>query len=99
VLAHLDLAIERQIDQIAGDGKVIGCARLDVGDDGVDDGVAHVAAAIALPVDVTDHPLGGEIAIGYTGKRSQVDIGNMREPEHPSFISDARAAFHPRFRG
>jgi hypothetical protein len=27
-----------------------------------------------------------------------MDIGNMREPEHPSFIGDGRAAFHSRFR-
>ena len=57
-----------------------------------------MAAAVALPVDVADHTLGREFAIGYTGKRPQMDIGNMREPEHPSFIGDAGAAFHPRFR-
>ena len=72
-----------------------GLLRLDVGDDGVDDGIMHVAAAVALPVDVAEHALGGEIAIGYIGKRPQMDIGNMRKPEHVSFIGDARRGFPP----
>ena len=105
VLRHLDLAVERQVDEIAGDGKVAGRIGLDIGDDRVDDHIMHMAAAVALPVDVTKHALGREIAIGYIGQRPQMDIGNMCEPEHSPFLSDPVRAFYSwfpvclRFRG
>ena len=54
---QLDLPVERQIDEIAGDGDVVGRVRLHVRDDRVDDGVVQEAAAVALPVDVAEHAL------------------------------------------
>ena len=72
---------------------------------GNDTGLMHMAAAVALPVDVTKHALGREIAIGYIGQRPQMDIGNMCEPEHSPFLSDPVRAFYSwfpvclRFRG
>ena len=67
-----------------------GACRLDVGDDRAEHAVMQEPAAVALPVDVAHHALGGEIAIGYIGKRPQMDIGNMREPEHPFLYSMIR---------
>ena len=52
--------------------------------------------AVALPVDVADHALGREVAIGYIGKRTEMDIRKMGEPEHHAFLGYAGTAFHPR---
>jgi hypothetical protein len=41
VPGHLDLAIERQIDQITGNGNVERSGSPSVGDDRVDDGIAY----------------------------------------------------------
>ncbi len=95
---QLDLAVERQIDEVAGDGEMVDAGRLDVGDDRAEHAVMHDVAAVALPVDVADHALGREVAIGYIGKRTEMDIGNMREPEHHAFLGYAAGAFHPRDR-
>ena len=94
-LAARDLGVERQIDEVAGDREMIGRIGRDVGGDHVDDAVMQEAAPVALPVDVADHALGGEIAIGYSGERPQMNVGNMRKPEHHAFLGYAVPAFHP----
>ena len=68
---------------------------LHVGDDRAEHAVVQDVAAVALPVDVADHPLGDEFAIGYIGKRPQMDVGNMREPEHSALVGYARTPFQP----
>ena len=55
----------------------------------------HDVAAVALPVDVADHALGREVPIGYIGKRTEMDVGEMGEPEHRAFVGYAAGAFHP----
>ena len=60
-----------------------------------DHAILHDMAAMALPVDVTDHALGREVPIGYIGKRTKMDVGDMGEPEHHAFLGYAEAAFHP----
>ena len=56
------------------------------GDGAPGDGVA---------LDVADHALGGEVAIGYIRKRTKMDVGNMRKPEHCFLLGHVSAAFHP----
>ena len=69
--------------------------RLDIGDDQAYDAVMHDAPAVALPVDVANHPLGSEIAIRYFGKWPQMDVGYMRKPEHGVLLGYAAWAFQP----
>jgi hypothetical protein len=56
----------------------------------------HDVAAMALPVDVADHALGREVPIGYIGKGTEMDVGNMGEPEHHAFLGYAAEPFHRR---
>ena len=95
-LRQFDLAVERQVDEVAGDGEMVDAHGLDVGDDRADHAIMHDVAAMALPVDVADHALGREVPIGYIGKGTEMDVGDMGEPEHHAFLGYAAEAFHPR---
>ena len=74
---------------------MIDAGRLDVGRDRAEHAVMHDMTAVALPVNVADHALGREVPIGYIGKRTEMDIREMGEPEHRVFLGYAGAAFHP----
>ena len=43
-------------------------------------------APVAVPVHIAGDPLGDQIAIGYIGKRTEMDVGKMREPEHDTLL-------------
>ena len=89
---HVDLDVERQIDEVAGHRDVVGSRCLHVANDRVDDAVMQELAAVAMPVDIAGDPLGYEIAIGYIGKRSQMNVGKMREPEHNLLLRHGASA-------
>ena len=57
-----EFRLERQVDQIAGDGDVAGPLRLHVGDQGVEHFGAMDGVAVALPVDIAERALAGEFA-------------------------------------
>ena len=56
-LRQLDLTVERQVDEVAGDSEVVDAGRLDVVRDRAEHAVMHDMTAVALPVDVADHAL------------------------------------------
>ena len=89
---HIDLDVERQVDEVAGHRDMVRARRLDVAHDGVDDAVVQELPAVAVPVDIAGDPLGDEIAIGYIGKRPQMNVGKMRKPEHSSLLRHAVSA-------
>ena len=70
-LRKFDLGVEREVDEVAGHREVIDADGLDVGDDVPEHAVMQDMAAVALPVDVADHALGREVAIGYIGQADQ----------------------------
>ena len=73
---------QRDIGNIAGDRDVVGCLRLDVGDDRRERRRIVNEAALALPVDVAGHALADQLAPARRRQRREMRVGKMREGEH-----------------
>jgi hypothetical protein len=84
---HVDLDVERQVDEVAGHRDMVRLGCLHIGHDRIYDIVMQELAPVAMPVHVAGDPLGDEIAIGYIGKRTKMDVGKMREPEHKDLLT------------
>ena len=71
----LYFGIEAQIDEVTGDGDVVGPGVPDVGDEALRGFRKMMARAIALPVDITGDPLGHEVAARYHGQGPEMNVG------------------------
>ena len=93
---QLDLLVERQIDEVAGDGDMVGRVRPHVCHDRVDDIVVQEAAAVALPVHEADRALRDELTKLHFRQGSKMNVRKMCEPEHVLFVGHAAGAFQKR---
>jgi len=73
--------LKPDIDEIAGDGDVVGILRLKIGDDGVEHRAIVNEAPPAPPVQVTGDALAEQIARPRPWQRSEMDVGKMGEGE------------------
>ena len=85
-LGAVHLLAGGEVDEVAGDGHVVGAVTLHVGDE-LDQRVAeHGALPVALPVDVAGDALGRELPIGEFGKRAEMDVGKMGKAKHRPIV-------------
>jgi hypothetical protein len=70
---------QADVDEIAGDGDVVGPLRPEVGDDAVEHQPLIHRPAVAHPVGVAQRALKVPIARAEAGDRPQVDIGQVRD--------------------
>ena len=80
-LRGLELRLQRQIDEIAGDRDVVRPLRLHVGDQRIQHLAAVIFVAVAGPVEIAERALAGEIADTRRRQRRQMRIGQMRQRE------------------
>src|SRR5262249_51811171 len=73
--------LQREIDEIARDGDVIGRLRLHVGDQRVQHVAPVIPSAIAGPIEVTQRALPRELGQPRPGQRRQMWVRQMRELE------------------
>ena len=80
----LELGRHADIDQIPGDGDVIGALGAQVRDQALQKRHVVEPFAPALPVDESHDPLETQIGEARHGRRAQVRVGDMRDGEaHP----------------
>ena len=85
----IDLLVQRQIDQVSRKRDMVGCRFEHVLDNAVDDVFLHRLAPPALPVHIAGDTLRNEIPVGDVGKGTEMQVGEMRKPEHPVFVGQA----------
>jgi len=72
----------RDVDEIAGDSDVVGCARAQVRAHALEHFGTMNEAAVALPVDETSPPLADELSPMRPWQGCEMRVGDMRENEH-----------------
>ena len=76
-----EFRFQREIDEIAGDGDVVGGLRLHVGDQRVQHLAAIIFAAVAGPVEIAERAFACEFGQPRFGQRRQMRVRQMRELE------------------
>ncbi len=77
-----ELLRQAEIDEVAGDGDLVGLALHDIAGEEVEDLAAMHELAAAMPVHVAEDALRHEVAAARARHRAQVNVGKMREGEH-----------------
>ena len=90
-LRRREFRFERQVDEVAGDGDVVGRLRLHVGHQRVQHLAPIIFAAVAGPVQVAEGALSRELGQPRLGQRRQMRVRQMRELEggHAAFYWQA----------
>ena len=73
---------QAEIDEIAGDGDVVGLLLDDVAGDEVEDLAPMHVFPPAMPIDVAEHALAQQLAAPGARHRAQMNVGEMGEGEH-----------------
>ena len=77
-----DFDFRREIDEVAGDGQMIGLLAAYMVDQQFKRIAKQMLASVAMPVHITCDPLGKEIPNRNLWQRAKMDIGNMGKLEH-----------------
>jgi hypothetical protein len=79
---RFELRRQRDVDEVTGDGDVVGPGDVKVARDGVEHLGTMNAVAAALPIEVAEQSLRGELGQARPRQRDEMRIGQMRQHEH-----------------
>lgn len=86
-MGGLEFLRQAEICQVAGYGDMIGCLRLHIVDERVEDRAEVAHRPVAPPIDISKDAFIDEVPASWFWQRGQVDVGNMSESEHGHGIS------------